>query len=496
MPAKKKTQTEDISKASALNTSETPDRFKLGEMGSLGVRIFDGISTEELKRELQFPYAVRTYKEMTYHPAIAAPLTLYGILLNDVKFKVVEPEKASEEEKEQAKFVKECLNDLDGQDFNDFVQDAISAQIFGFSIVEKVYRRRLKANGSKFNDGKIGIKKLAHRSQDTITKFLFDDSGNEVTGVKQDLSLVSNSWGRFDNRGTEVILPRKKFMHIRVGRHRGDPYGKSPLSQVYFSYKYLTKVEELEGTALAKDLVGIPVLKIPAAYLASDADAGKKQIADYFRSMIRNIQQGAQSGIMIPSDASEETRLPLFEFELAAANGKKLVDTSQLKEYYTNQIMTTLLADILIMGQSTTGSYALGSLKNNLVGAMCKYLLDTILREVNRDLIKQLYELNGWDTSRMCRLDADNVEDMDLEAFSKAVQRYASTSSLEIDRPVLNKIRESLGVDAISEDEEPREEYMPNFASKASEGQKTPFEGTRTSNGSGDDNAQNLDNTA
>lgn len=491
MPAKKTNQ-ETIQKATSV---DSPDRFKLGEMGNLGVKIFNGVSQEEIRRELTYPFAVKTFKQMSYHSSIAAALNLYEVLLSQAEYKVVEPENATAEEKAQAQFIRECLNDMEAP-WGEFIKDTLSAQIYGFSITEKVFRRRLKSTGSSYNDGKIALRKLAHRSQDTIEKFVYDDSGNDITGVKQNLSLIGNTYGRYENRNNEVVLPRNKFLHIRLGRHRGDPYGKSPLSQVYFAYKYLTTVEELEGTALAKDLVGIPVLKIPASYLASDADPQKKAIADGFKNMLRNIQQGAQSGILLPSDANEETKLPLFDFELAAANGKKLVDTSQLKDYYTNQIMTTLLADILIMGQGSTGSYALGSLKNNMVGAMCKYLLNSILEEVNRDLIKQLYELNGFDTTRMCKIDSDSVEETPIEELSKAFQRAASTGLIELDRAVLNRVRDMLGIDTLPADQEVQEDKLTGNTSKSGEGMKTAGEGTSKSPSGTDTSSNNVDNAA
>lgn len=462
-------------------TLDTPDRFRLGEMGNTGVRIYDGVSSEELKKELTYPYAVKTFKEMSYHSTIASALILYEVLISQAKYKVVEPENATEEEKKQTEFVRECLNDMEGS-FADFIRDCLSAQVYGFSITEKVYRRRNASSGSKYNDGKIGIKKLAHRSQDTIEKFIFDESGNTVLGVKQNLSLVQNHYGRFESTNkTEVVIPRSKFIHTRIGRHRGDPFGKSPLTQVYFAYKYLTTVEDLEATALAKDLVGVPLLKIPAAYLAADADPAKRQIADYFKNMIRNLQAGSQAGIILPSDASEETKLPLFDFELVSADGKKLIDTEKLKTYYTNQILTTLLADVLLLGTSSTGSYALGTLKNNMVGAMCKYLINNILEEVNRDLLPQLYELNGFNKARICKIDADNIEDDDLESLSKAFQRVASTGLVEIDRAILNKVREMLGVDPLPADLEVQEDKLSGNSSRAGDGMATAGEGTSNS---------------
>ena len=40
-----------------------------------------------------------------------------------------------------------------------------------FCVNEIILRKRLESKGSKFNDGKIGIRKLPIRSQDSISKW-------------------------------------------------------------------------------------------------------------------------------------------------------------------------------------------------------------------------------------------------------------------------------------------------------------------------------------
>ena len=57
---------------------ETPDRFKLPESGYLGLNIFNSISNDEMKKELNFPMSIKTYKNMSYHGTINSALTLYS----------------------------------------------------------------------------------------------------------------------------------------------------------------------------------------------------------------------------------------------------------------------------------------------------------------------------------------------------------------------------------------------------------------------------------
>jgi hypothetical protein len=96
----------------------------------------------------------------------------------------------------------------------------------------------------------------------------------------------------------------------------------------------------------------------------------------------------------------------------------------------------------------------------------------------------------------MGTMDFDNLEIADLESFSKAVQRFASTSILEVDRAVLNRVRESIGVDALPDDEEPNQELLPAMTSRSGDGFKTAGEGTSTNPSGTDTSSNNLENAA
>ena len=475
---------------------DTPDRFKLSEGGYVGLNIFNGVSNEEMKKELNFPNNLKTYKNMSYHGTVNAPLTLYTNIISKADWVVKPPKEATEEEKKQTEFIRECLTDMD-QPFEELIKDILSMNIYGFSVHEKVYRKRYTSNGSKYNDGLIAWKKLPIRSQESIKKFLFSDDGNEVTGVQQNVSNLSDPYGRFSTRDKlEVNLPKSKFMLFRTGNHRGDPYGKSMLRDAYLAWRYLTVLEEIESNGVAKDLSGIPILKLPPQYLSKDATPEQVAIRQYYERSMANLQVNQQSAMILPNAYDPDTRQPLFELALLSMDGKKGFDTTKVKEYYKNLILTSLFADILIMGQSATGSFALGQIKNSLSGAMAESMIREIKSVFNNDLIRQTYELNGWNAARACTLDFENLESADLESFSKAVQRFASTSVLEVDREVLNRVRESIGVDPLPEDMEPQQELLPAFASRSGDGMEvgTTGNGTAKTVSGADTSSNNLEN--
>ena len=257
MPRKK---TEEVSQqteiSKAVNAGDTPEKFKLSAIGSSGLNIFSGVTYDELQQDLQWPNSILTYKKMTYSVPVNACLSLFENLISKVKWRVKPPVNATAQELEQTKFVEECLHDMDSS-FREVIKDSLSSNIYGFAIQEKVYRKRLKENGSLYEDGKIGLKKISLRNQETIDGFLFDEKTGDIKGVKQNLDLVSNLYSRA-RKGT-VVIPRSKYVHITVGRNHSDPFGKSMLRDVYMAWRYLECLQEMEATGVQKDLQGLPV---------------------------------------------------------------------------------------------------------------------------------------------------------------------------------------------------------------------------------------------
>ena len=435
-----------------LPDQDQPERFKMSESGYLGLNIFDGVSQDEMNRDLNFPRSNKTFKEMSYHPSINAPITLYQTLISKVTWRFLPPDNATEAEKEQCKIVESMMHDMQGT-WREFISDIMSAQVYGFSVHEKVYRRRLKSNGSKFNDGVIGWKKLPIRAQDTIEKFIYDESGNDLIGVKQNISGIGSNLDRYARRKeTEVVLPISKVLHFKFGKGRGDPFGKSPLRDAYGAWRYLTVIEEIESHGVAKDLTGLPVLKLPPQYLSEDASPSQKAIRAYYENAMRNLQINQQSALILPQAFDPETKQPLFTLDLLSLDGKKGMDTDKIKTYYKNLIFTTMFADVLVMGQSSTGSFALGAIKNSLTGAYAEALIASICDVLNHDLIAQTYELNGWDVTRAGSFDWEGLESDDLETYSKAAQRLGATGLIPKTLDVINHNLRAMGIDQLPTD--------------------------------------------
>lgn len=477
-------------------TESTP-RLRMGETSTVGLKVSNDMIYEEMKKELRWPAVITTYKQMGYDATIASALELFEMMIARVGWEVKPPKDATEDQLKKARFIEQCKDDME-HTWMQFIQEVTSYLTYGFSVHEKVYRRRLKEQGSKYNDGLIGWRKLPVRSQDTISKFLFSEDGRDVVGVRQDLS-ASYDLNRFKNiltNSNKIDIPRKKLLLFRTNPKRNNPEGNSPLKKAYFAWKYRSIIEEQEAIGISRDMVGMPVIKIPPRYMSQDATPEEKAIYEHYQRIIRNIHNNEQAGIVLPQAHDPESRQPLFDFELMGVQGGKQYDTDKIIRRWDYKILTLLFADILKIGQDQVGSFALAGEKTNLMSMAIEARLREIADVLNYDLIPQTFALNGWGDTDLPKFEFGNLTEVDLEEFSKAVQRIFSVNAIEADRPVMNKIRTiAFGVDPKADDEPIDKEALPKQESKSGEGMATGSgNGTANSAASTDTSSNNADN--
>lgn len=480
----------------AEESNIVPSRLKLGEYGSVGLKQINGRIIEESRKELRFPESMKTFRLMANDATISSALSLFEMMTERVEWDVDTGTNPSPEMEAKAKFLKECMYDME-HSWGEFIREVTSIYTYGFSVHEKVYRKRRRSAGSKYDDGKIGLRKLPVRAQDTLSKWVFSDDGRSLLGVEQDLSLIENGM-RYVNLGkTSVFIPRKKFLLFRTNTKRDNPEGKSPLVSTYFAWKFRTTIEEQEANGIVRELTGLPLLKMPPRYMSEDASDSEKQVYAYYQNVIRNIQNNEQGGLIIPQAFDPDSRQPLFDFSLMTVQGSKMYDTDAVIRRYDTKILTSLLADILRMGQDSVGSYALASEKSSIMRVAIEARLREVADVLNNDLVPQLFALNGYaPDEELPKIVHTDVDAINLDEFSKAVQRIFSVGAIEFDRPVANRIRQSLGVDIKPENDPIDQETLPGFSSRSGDGLKTPGEGTSDSVMGGDDpSASNMENS-
>src|SRR3990167_5649507 len=102
---------------------------------------------------------------------------------------------------------------------------------------------------SRYSDGRIGIRKLGFRGQETLLRWEFDDHGG-VQGMIQQAPP-----------GFKLVeIPIAKSLLVRVSSEKNNPEGISLLRNAYRPYYIKTNIEEIEVIGAERDMTG--VLKI------------------------------------------------------------------------------------------------------------------------------------------------------------------------------------------------------------------------------------------
>lgn len=504
MPAEN-TPVGEASSALQPDPDQTIPRIKLSEIGFTGLQTSAGRILQEKNKAFRYPQFLKTVAEMDANPTVGAAMNVYSLMLSRVKWDVEVPLEASDTLKERAKFVKTVMDDME-HTWPSFINSVVPYLRFGFGIHEKIFRRRLRANGSKFNDGLVGLRKIAPRSQETIVKWNFDETGRELLSVSQTIQGLENA-SRFQNlTNTEglIDIPREKFLHFVADPVNGSPEGQSLYRNIYLAFKQLTLLQDQQLLSIAKDVQGILKIEVPAAYLAGETAPDGGTAATAFKSIIDGYNAGTNRGLLVPQQIDPESRLPMFNYGLMESKGGSKNNVESIIRGLQNDILVALSVDVLKLGSDGVGSFSLADAKTTILSFAIQRRLQEIAEVLNGDLMVQLFKLNGWSTEELPKFVFKDIEEVSLDEMGKYIQRVFSVSGIELDRGVLNRIRE-VGKFPLKADNEPIDyDNLPAIitgqASSSGDGMEvgTTGEGTRknANSGSGDSSTSNSENAS
>jgi hypothetical protein len=494
--AKKKPENKS---ALAADDGAVIPRVSLGEVGFTALRVSNGHIYEELNPAFQFPRFFRTINEMRNTAIIASALNAYKMLLSRVKWHVEAPVGASDQETQRAKIIESMMTDMENT-WDDFIADVIEYLPYGYSVQEKVFRRRLRKNGSRYNDGIIGLKKIAPRPQESIARWEFSEDGRDLLAVYQGISSLQNSYlylSAADKNGL-IRIPREKFLLFSADATRGNPMGHSILKGVYLSWKQMSMLKDTEILGIAKEATGIPLIRIPAAFMSEDADDGQKAVYESAKQIGTNIKNGTADCIVFPTFIDPESKKDMFDISLMEKKGMNGANIDTVIRRYQDEILSALAVDILKAG-TNPGSFSLSDGDTNVLALAMSHRLNEIASVLNSDLIPSIYKLNGWTDEVMPKFVPSDISSVSLEELSKFLQRTASTGLIERDREIMNIVRKAAGARPRPDDEPVDEKALTTNTSNSGEGMAPGTTGDGTSKIGGkssgqDRSANNNDN--
>ena len=381
----KKGKSAEISKASA----RTPGtRINMQSAGETGLKQSHGWIYEEFMPELQGQRAVQAYREMRDNdPTIGAIFFGIEMFLRRVDW-FVDSFDDSPEQEEKAKFLRECKDDM-SQTWPDFIAEIMSMMEHGWSWFEELYKRRLGDEppdgqpSSKYNDGKIGWRKFDIRSQDSLDRWEFDEDGG-----------IAGMWQRPAPDFTEKYVPIQKSLLFRTTSKKNNPEGRSVLRNAYRPYYFKKRVEEIEGVGVERDLAGLPFAEVPAEMMSPNASQADKDTLASIVELVKNVRRDEQEGVVWPQQWNEQG-VPMYNFKLLSASGSRQFSTSEIITRYDSRIAMVVLADFILLGTDSSGSFAMSTNKSGLFQSALSVWLDVIADVINNYAVPRLFRLNG-----------------------------------------------------------------------------------------------------
>lgn len=376
------------------------------EIGSTGLRRWGGLVYEEFLRELSGARAIEVYKEMSSNdPIVSAILFTIEMLIRNAKWDI-EPASTAREDVEAQEFLESCRDDMQ-QSWADTIAEVLSMLSYGWSYHEIVYKVRRGDSfdellSSRFNDGRIGWRKLPIRAQDTLFRWNFDDAG-EIRGFVQAPPP--------DYKHRDV--PMTRALLFRTTAHKGNPEGRSILRGAYRPWFFKKHIETMEAIGVERDLAGIPIAWVPPRLLDPNASLEDKQALASYKKMATNLKRDEQEGMVYPLQYDENGN-KVYDFTLLATGGTRQFDTNGIVNRYDQRIAMQVLADFVLLGHEKVGSFALNSSKTNLFATAIGAWLSSIAEIMNKVAIPRLFRMNNFTVTKLPRLVPGDIEAVDL----------------------------------------------------------------------------------
>lgn len=498
----------------AANEKDSVSRLRMGEMGTVALSQIRADAENMKVIELRWPNFIATVECMKQDATVATALDSKYTFVEKAfdEFKVLS-NKDSKESQDAADFVEFCFKNMDGQTLRQFARSAATFNEYGFSIFEKLYT---VVQAGEYA-GRMKIKKLAFRPQASLARnnpFVYGDQARTVIGVRQALNAFVNN-SRFDNFGamepigsmagpnSTIVIPVEKLMIMSYGGTDANAAGTSPLVGCYRAFREKILIENLEVVGATKDLGGVIELKIPSQILnkaAQDPSSPEAEMVKGLMGDAANAHAGEQAFFMLPSDMREGA--PQYSMTLKGIDGSgKQYNTQDLINSRKKSILDRFGAGFINLGNDQQGSYNLSESKQTIHSHFVQRDINIMVECLNENLIPQLLALNGIRLSQkdMPRIKSGLISDVDMEEFSKFVQRTGAVGYLPKTPSVINKILEVGGFDERVDDNMSTEELLKILGqdqSRSGDGMAagTSGNGTAKISGTRDNSVSNMDN--
>ena len=414
---------------------ETPKNLT-SEIGFAGDIVFESFDREESRTD---EISIKDYRRMLDSDTTVE--ALYNIFTMSILAATYHIDADSEDVDEaQAEFVRRNLLEPPHKGgmqtpMNLFIDQSLIAIYEGFALFEKVYELR---------DGKLVLKRLAHRDSTTLT--LIRDEVGGFGGAKQ---RTTDATGAFQ----EVTIPAYKCFLFTYGKNRNYLYGRSAFKSLYPRYDKKRRLEYLDSVALQADAIKPKVLKRTVDGVVSE--------------QLKKARNKALEVLGRLGKHNSVASIPYgYELDVLNTEGR---DPHQSIERQNSEMARAFHASVILTATqgsaSNVGSYSLSTNQKDLLQTAITGVMRLLESHINQYLIADLIDLNfaerhypefHFDTPD------ESIISAVFEAFKLLVQKDRISDDIATGIEESTATRLGIDLDAIKKrrQEEPKDEKL------------------------------------
>lgn len=343
---------------------ETPKNLT-SEIGFAGDIVFESFDREESRTD---EISIKDYRRMLDSDTTVE--ALYNIFTMSILAATYHIDADSEDADEaQAEFVRRNLLEPPHKGgiqtpMNLFIDQSLIAIYEGFALFEKVYELR---------DGKLVLKRLAHRDSTTLT--LIRDEVGGFGGAKQRTTDI-------DGAAQEVIIPAYKCFLFTYGKSRNYLYGRSAFKSLYPRYDKKRRLEYLDSVALQADAIKPKVLKRTVDGVVSE--------------QLKKARNKALEVLGRLGKHNSVASIPYgYDLDVLNTEGR---DPHQSIERQNSEMARAFHASVILTATqgsaSNVGSYSLSTNQKDLLQTAITGVMRLLESHINQYLIADLIDLN------------------------------------------------------------------------------------------------------
>lgn len=410
------------------------------EIGVSGAAVIGGFIVEdERDASLVGQEKYRTYSNLLLNTTVvAASVRYYLNLVTKAGWKFEESE--DDKDREYADKVEKIVTSMKTP-WSKIIRRAAMYRFYGFSVHE--WTPMLN------EDGDFGFFDIAVRPQRTVYRWDVDLKGR-VKGVWQQDPITS----------AEYYIPRWKMMYVVDDSMNDSPEGVGIFRHLARPARRLDRYEQLEGYGFESDLRGTPIGRAPLNELnkrLKNGDLTQQEYDRYLAPVRRFLEAHVKSprlGMLLDSapykgadEAATPSNVSQWAIELLRGSPVSLPENAAAIERLNLEMARTMGTEHLLIGGDGKGSMALSTDKSHNFALIVESSLKEVAGSVTKDIIDNLWLLNGWDNKYKPKAQPEPIRFRNPEQITAAILDLARAGAvITNDDPLVNVVRDIMNL--------------------------------------------------